>query len=71
LHYERPNRSEKIMSRFKFGIAVVVLATALSSAAYAAKGGGGGSGAHFGGSGAGHITARPAISRSTASPISP
>jgi hypothetical protein len=30
------SRSEKVMSTFKFGIAAIVLATALSAAAYAA-----------------------------------
>jgi hypothetical protein len=38
------------MLRFKFGVAVIVLAAALSTAAYAAKGGGGG----HGGGGGGH-----------------
>jgi hypothetical protein len=46
------------MWRFKFGVAVLVLATALSAAAYAAKGGGGhgggGGGGHGGGGGGGH-----------------
>jgi hypothetical protein len=41
------------MSTFKFGVAVIVLATALSTAAYAAKGGGGGGGAAHGGGGGG------------------
>jgi hypothetical protein len=43
------------MLRVKFGIAVVVFATALSGAAYAAKGGGGGGGGggHVGGGGGG------------------
>jgi hypothetical protein len=43
------------MSTFKFGVAAIVLATALSTAAYAAKGGGGGGGggAHGGGGGGG------------------
>jgi len=71
------------MSKFKFGFAAIVLATALSAAAYAApsKGGGGGrpggggvhvggGGVRGGGGGAPHISARPAISRSSAAPIS-
>jgi hypothetical protein len=44
---------------FKFGITVIVLATALSTAAYAAKGGGGGhaggGGGHAAGGGGGHV----------------
>jgi hypothetical protein len=45
------------MLTFKFGIAVIVIATALSTAAYAAKGGGGGGGHPSGGhgGGGGHI----------------
>jgi LTXXQ motif family protein len=94
------------MLRFKFGIAVIVLAAALSTSAYASKGSGGsghagggsghaggggghagsgggggrasggggrvggGGGAHFGGGSGGRISARPAISRSSASPSS-
>ncbi len=95
------------MFKFKlsFGIAVIILATALSAPAYAAKsgggggggggghaagggggghgGGGGGGGGHAagggggghargggGGGGARHISARPAVSRSTARPSS-
>jgi hypothetical protein len=89
------------MSTFKIGVAIIVLATALSTAAYAAqpKGGGGhpgggggghpggggghavgggmrvggggrGGGVRAGGGGARHISARPAISRSSAAPIS-
>jgi hypothetical protein len=88
------------MLRFKFGIAVIVLAAALSTSAYAAKGSGGaghagGGGGHAGsggghagggggsgrasggggrhvsgGGGGGRISARPAISRSSASPSS-
>ena len=41
------------MLRFKFGIAVIALATALSTVAYAAKGGGGGGGGHASGGGGG------------------
>ena len=75
------------MFKFKFGIAVIVLATALSAQTYAAppKGGGGhpagGGGGHAAGGGgharaaggggaARHISARPAISRSSAAPSS-
>ncbi len=45
------------MSTFKFGVAVIVLATALSTAAYAAnkgRGGHGGGGGGHGGGGGGH-----------------
>ena len=53
-YYEWAEQIGKIMLRFKFGIAVVVLATALSTTAYAAKGGGGGGGGgHAGGGGGG------------------
>lgn len=42
------------MSKFTFGIAVVVLAAALSAPAYAGPKGGGGGGGHGGGGGGGH-----------------
>ncbi len=42
------------MSRFKLGVVIFILATALSTATYAANKGGGGGGGHGGGGGGGH-----------------